>query len=74
MQRVAIARAVVHAPRIIVADEPTGNLDSTNGEEVLRILAGLAEKGATVIMATHSEHAIAACDRVVSLRDGRVSS
>lgn len=72
MQRVAIARAVVHSPRIVVADEPTGNLDSGNGGEVLRILADLAHRGAAVIMATHSDVAISACTRVVRLRDGRM--
>lgn len=74
MQRVAIARAVVHKPRVIIADEPTGNLDSANGEEVLRILAGLARTGATVVMATHSAAALAVCERSVTLRDGRIVS
>jgi ABC-type lipoprotein export system ATPase subunit len=72
MQRVAIARAIVHRPQLVVADEPTGNLDSANGEAVLAILRELAADGCTVIMATHSAAAIGVCDRVLELRDGRV--
>lgn len=73
MQRVAIARALVHQPRIILADEPTGNLDSENGEMVLDLLARLCrENGQTVIMATHSQEAARRADRVVRMRDGRI--
>ncbi|MFM1846569.1 MAG: hypothetical protein RL417_43 [Pseudomonadota bacterium] len=72
MQRTAIARAIIHRPAVLIADEPTGNLDSANGEGVLAILRGLAAEGCTVIMATHSSRAIEVCDRVVTLRDGRI--
>ena len=72
MQRVAIARALVHAPGLIIADEPTGNLDSANGGVVLEILKDIAREGRTVVMATHSEAAVAMCDRAIELRDGRV--
>jgi putative ABC transport system ATP-binding protein len=73
MQRVALARALVHEPAIVLADEPTGNLDSRSAEGVLELLFGLARRhGATVILATHSREAADAADRVVELRDGRV--
>ncbi len=72
-QRVAIARALVHNPRIVLADEPTGNLDTTTGEIVLKLLRRIAvEFGAAVLMATHSVESTSAVDRVVHLRDGRV--
>jgi putative ABC transport system ATP-binding protein len=71
-QRVAVARAVVTDPKLILADEPTGNLDTRNGEEVLGMLATLNEQGATILMVTHSaEHATRA-HRVVSMLDGRI--
>ena len=63
MQRAAIARAIVHSPAIILADEPTGNLDTANGEKVLRLLRALADGGQAILMATHSVEAAAVCDR-----------
>jgi ABC-type lipoprotein export system ATPase subunit len=74
-QRVAIARALVHRPRLILADEPTGNLDSTNGQQIMTLLRSLSRRfGQTVIMATHSDLAIQAADRVYAMRDGRLES
>ena len=72
LQRAAIARAVVHAPAIVLADEPTGNLDSRNGEIVLGLLGELARGGQTIVMATHSSEAAARCDRRIHLLDGAV--
>jgi len=75
MQRVAIARALVHLPKLLLADEPTGNLDTTTGDMVLRLLRRAAdERGATVLMATHSLESTAVCDEIVRLRDGRVEA
>lgn len=72
MQRAAIARAIVHGPAILLADEPTGNLDTANGENVLRLLRGLAAGGQAILMATHSPEAAAICDRVIRMQDGRI--
>ena len=73
MQRVAIARALVHRPDLLMADEPTGNLDTASGEQVLRLLQQAAgEFGATVLMATHSAEAAAIAGRRLHLRDGRL--
>jgi putative ABC transport system ATP-binding protein len=71
-QRVAVARAVVGNPKLILADEPTGNLDSTNGEEVMGMLTTLNEQGTTVLMVTHSPSHAARAHRIVNLLDGRV--
>jgi putative ABC transport system ATP-binding protein len=71
-QRVAVARAVVGNPKLILADEPTGNLDSKNGEEVLGMLTTLNEQGTTVLMVTHSPSHAARAHRIVTLLDGRV--
>lgn len=71
-QRVAIARAVVANPKLILADEPTGNLDSKNGEEVMKMLQQLNEKGTTVIMVTHSSYDAGFAHRTVNLFDGKV--
>ncbi len=71
-QRVAIARAVVCNPKLILADEPTGNLDSTNGKEVMELLTELNREGATVIMVTHSQHDAQYADRVLNLFDGKL--
>ena len=71
-QRVAIARAVVANPSLILADEPTGNLDSKNGIEVMNLLSELNEEGTTIIMATHSERDAAYAHRTVNLLDGEV--
>ena len=71
-QRVAIARALVSRPRIVFADEPTGNLDSHSGAEVLELLRRSADAGQTIVMVTHDPVAAAYCDRVVFLADGRV--
>ena len=73
-QRVAIARALVNQPSILLADEPTGNLDSTTSEEIMRVFEGLAEQGQTVIMVTHEPDIAAHARRVIVLRDGLVSS
>ena len=70
-QRVAIARAIVHRPAIVLADEPTGNLDSKNGARVLELLRVLADGGQTVLMATHNPEAAAICDRTLHMQDGR---
>jgi len=70
-QRVAIARAIVHRPAIVLADEPTGNLDSKNGARVLELLRVLANGGQTVLMATHNPEAAAICDRTLHMQDGR---
>ena len=72
-QRVAIARALINSPKLLLADEPTGNLDRTTGESILDALAALrAETGLTVLMVTHDERVAERADRVVSLADGRV--
>jgi ABC-type lipoprotein export system ATPase subunit len=70
-QRVAIARAVIHRPTIVLADEPTGNLDSKNGAVVLDLLRELASRGQTILMATHSSEAASLCDRMLPMQDGR---
>jgi len=73
MQRVAIARALVHAPRLILADEPTGNLDSATGNTILNLLRRISsELNAAVMMATHSTEAAALADQVLHMRDGRI--
>jgi putative ABC transport system ATP-binding protein len=71
-QRVAIARAVVSNPDMILADEPTGNLDSANGEEVMHLLKELNQAGTTIIMVTHSPHDASYANRVINLFDGKV--
>ncbi len=71
-QRVAVARAVVNKPRLILADEPTGNLDSTNGNEVMQMLTDLNDNGTTVIMVTHSEHDARYSHRIIRMLDGQV--
>lgn len=71
-QRVAVARAVVNKPKLILADEPTGNLDSANGNEVMQLLTDLNENGTTIIMVTHSEHDARYSHRIIRLLDGRV--
>jgi putative ABC transport system ATP-binding protein len=73
-QRVAIARALVNEPSILLADEPTGNLDSTTSEEIMRVFAELHGQGQTVLMVTHEPDIAAHAERVVVLRDGRVES
>lgn len=72
MQRVAIARAVVHKPLVILADEPTGSLDSRTGEEVLELLREQCAQGVSLLMATHSELAITRCSRIVRMKDGAI--
>jgi len=73
-QRVAIARAVVANPRLILADEPTGNLDSKNGIEVINLLSELNKEGTTIIMVTHSERDAGYAHRIVNLFDGQIVS
>jgi putative ABC transport system ATP-binding protein len=73
MQRVAIARALLSEPALLLADEPTGNLDSKTGAEVLRLIReATRERNLTVVMVTHDAHAASVGDRVVRLADGRV--
>jgi putative ABC transport system ATP-binding protein len=75
MQRAAVARALIHSPEILIADEPTGNLDDASGGQVLRLLRESAERyGATVLMATHSEEAATIASMRVHMRDGRIAS
>ena len=71
-QRVAIARAVVANPKIILADEPTGNLDSKNGMEVMNLLTELNSEGTTIIMVTHSQHDASYAARILNLFDGQL--
>lgn len=71
-QRVAIARATVCTPSIILADEPTGNLDSTSGKEVMNLLSELHKSGTSIVMVTHSAEQAEAADRIVTLRDGQI--
>ena len=71
-QRVAIARAVVGKPSIILADEPTGNLDSKNGMEVMQLLSELNDAGTTIVMVTHSKHDATYASRIINLFDGQV--
>ena len=74
-QRVALARALVHRPTLLLADEPTGNLDSCIGREIVQLMKGLAqENGQTVILATHSREAASAADRVLVLHDGTLEA
>ena len=73
-QRAAIARAVVANPKIILADEPTGNLDSKNGKEVMTLLSELHKEGTTIVMVTHSQHDAQYANRIVKLFDGHISS
>ena len=73
-QRVAIARAVIANPKIILADEPTGNLDSKNGEEVMRLLSEFHKEGTTIVMVTHSQHDASYANRTVKLFDGHIVS
>lgn len=73
-QRAAVARAIVNEPNFILADEPTGNLDSEHGEEVMRILAGLNEEGTTIVMVTHSPKDAAIGKRIVRMLDGNIIS
>jgi putative ABC transport system ATP-binding protein len=70
-QRVAVARAVVNHPKLILADEPTGNLDSSNGNEVMDLLTDLNDQGTTIIMVTHSEHDAKYSHRIIRMLDGQ---
>ena len=71
-QRVAIARALVSNPKLILADEPTGNLDSKNGQEVMMLLQELNREGTTIIMVTHSQHDASYATRQICLFDGTI--
>ncbi|MCH2249250.1 MAG: ATP-binding cassette domain-containing protein [Cognatishimia sp.] len=74
-QRVALARAAAPRPKLLLADEPTGNLDGANGEAIMDLLFGLRDRhGATLVLVTHSRALAARCDRVIRLRDGRVDT
>jgi putative ABC transport system ATP-binding protein len=73
-QRVAIARALVTNPAILMADEPTGNLDTATGESILALFEALHEQGLTLIMVTHDDRIAGRCERVVRLRDGSIES
>ncbi|MFE7741939.1 ABC transporter ATP-binding protein [Nocardia sp. NPDC057455] len=74
MQRVAVARALIMEPPLILADEPTGNLDSKTGAAILELLGEIAGSGSSVVMVTHDMGAVTYCDRVITLRDGRIGS
>lgn len=74
MQRVAVARALIMDPPLILADEPTGNLDSKTGAAILELLGEIAGSGNSVVMVTHDMSAVTYCDRVITLRDGLIGS
>jgi len=71
-QRAAIARAIVARPELILADEPTGNLDSVNGKEVMKLLTELNQEGATIVMVTHSQHDAAYTHHIIDIFDGKI--
>jgi putative ABC transport system ATP-binding protein len=71
-QRVAIARAMVTRPKVLIADEPTGNLDTKRGHEIMQLLKGFNEEGITIIMVTHEKDIAAYASRIINLRDGRI--
>jgi len=73
-QRVAIARALVNNPSIILADEPTGNLDTSTGQEIMGVINQLHEQGNTILLVTHEDEVAKNADRVIRLRDGQVES
>jgi putative ABC transport system ATP-binding protein len=73
-QRVAIVRALINQPRLILADEPTGNLDSKSGQEVMEVLQGLNEEGNTILMVTHEKYVAECARRIIELKDGRIVS
>ena len=73
-QRVAVARAIAAQPPIILADEPTGNLDSKNGAEVMQLLTELNREGTTIVMVTHSKHDASFAHRIINLFDGSIVS
>ena len=74
MQRVAIARALINDPVIILADEPTGNLDTRSGVEIMKLLVELHSKGSTIVMVTHEDEIAAFAQRVIHFRDGRIET
>ncbi|GAB0106557.1 ABC transporter ATP-binding protein [Nocardia sp. JMUB6875] len=74
MQRVAVARALIMDPPLILADEPTGNLDSKTGASILQLLADITKEGNSVVMVTHDLGSVRYCDRVINLRDGQIRS
>jgi putative ABC transport system ATP-binding protein len=71
-QRVALARAIVHRPPLLLADEPTGNLDSRSGAEILNILIDLNRQGVTIMIVTHDHDVATRCKRIINLKDGQV--
>ena len=71
-QRVSIARAIINEPKMILADEPTGNLDRTNGQKIMEVLRDLNSKGMTIVMVTHDQELSSWGDRVITLEDGQV--
>lgn len=73
-QRVAIARALMNNPKVILADEPTGNLDSKSGEEVMKLLISLNKQGTTLVVVTHSDELAALANRIIRIKDGKVVS
>lgn len=74
MQRVAIARALVNDPVLILADEPTGNLDTRSGEEIMTLMSDLHARGSTIVMVTHDDDIAAYAERIIHLRDGQVET